>query len=268
VVVTGANGFIGRHLVKHFTAAGWEVRSLARPTWELGRPLGSVVDGADLVIHTALAPYSSPDAHERNLEGSRVLIEEVRNHPPTRLIFISSVSARPDARSSYGRDKFALQSMLAGPRELAIRPGLVLGDGGLFHRIRSVLRRGRVVPLVGGGRQLVQTVYVDDLVAAASAAVDQGLSGVITVAERTPVRFSELLRETARLMHRRVLFVSVPARLVALGLMSAEKLGIALPVSRDSLVGLQTAELAEVDDIPGVEVRDFRASLASLIEPA
>jgi NADH dehydrogenase len=263
-VVPGASGFSGRHVVKRSTTEGWLVRPLARPTWELGRPLGDALDGADVVVHTALASYSAPEAHRRNLDGSRLVIQEVRGHPPTRLVFISSISARADARSAYGRDKFELQSSLAGPRELAVRPGLVLGDGGLFHRIRSIVAR-RVVPLVGGGHQMVQTVHIDDLIAAISVAIRDGRSGTLTVAEHTPVRFRDLLGECARQMHRRVLFVPVPTWLVAIALASAERLRIPLPVSRDNLVGLQTTEVASTDDQPGLEIRDYRSSLASLI---
>lgn len=268
MVVTGASGFIGRHLVTSFTNAGWNVRGLSRPGWELGRPLGSALDKAEVVIHTALVPYTKPEAHQQNVDGSRAVFLEVRDHPPTRLVFLSSVAARADARSMYGRDKFALESSLTDERELAIRPGLVLGDGGLFHRITSTVARGPIVPLVAGGHQLIHTVHVDDLTDAVAAAIEEGRSGRMTVAERAPVRFRDLLRETARQMHRRVLFVNVPADLVALVLLSAEKLGISLPVSRDNLIGLQTTELVEPDEIPGVHFRDYRASLASLMDPA
>lgn len=269
MVVTGGRGFIGRHLVEHFTKAGWEVRSLARPTWELRQPLGQGLIGADVVVHTALAPYARGDAHEVNVVGSRLLVEEVRRHPPTRFIFLSSVSARANAASAYGRDKFEIQSMLAGPRELSIRPGLVLGDGGLFDRIRSTLMHGRIVPLIGGGHQPLQTVHIDDLVTSIDASIRLGRSGVLTVAEQNPVEFRTLLFECARLMRRRVLFLPVPVRLVAVALRLAELVRIHLPVSRDNLLGLQTTEPADVDnDLAGlgVKVRDYRDSLAAIIE--
>ena len=193
------------------------------------------------------------------------LLRRSKIDPPTRLVFLSSISARHDALSVYGRDKFELESLLRGPRELVVRPGLVLGDGGLFHRIRSIVARRPVVPLVGGGQQLIQTVHIDDLIAAISAAIREGRSGTLTVAEPTPVRFRELLAECAQQMHRRVLFIPVPAPVVALVLVSAERLRIRLPVSRDNLVGLQTTVVAKTDDIPGVDIRDYRSSLASLI---
>ena len=37
VAITGANGFIGSHLVRSFGNAGWEVRELVRRDIELGR---------------------------------------------------------------------------------------------------------------------------------------------------------------------------------------------------------------------------------------
>jgi NADH dehydrogenase len=268
MVVTGANGFIGQHLVSHFADAGWDVRSLARPDWELTQPLGSSLTGAEVVVHTALVPYARPKAHDLNVSGSRMVIEEVRAQRGTRLIFLSSVSARATAGSSYARDKYEIQSMLNGPFELAVRPGLVLGNGGLFDRIRSVVARGRIVPLVGGGHQRVQTVHIDDLVQAIDAAIRTERAGVLTIAESTPVEFRTLLAECARQMNRHVFFVSVPARLVGMILSALEGLGFVLPVSRDNLIGLQSTETADVgDDLRtlGVSIRDYRASLQSIV---
>jgi nucleoside-diphosphate-sugar epimerase len=52
VAVTGANGFIGQHIVRHFSDAGWEVRAILRP----GRQC-TVPPGVELVA----APLAAAD---------------------------------------------------------------------------------------------------------------------------------------------------------------------------------------------------------------
>jgi nucleoside-diphosphate-sugar epimerase len=279
VVITGPNGFIGARLVRHFSSDGWDVRAMVygEPAqrlpgvtyrqWTLAEPLGDVLDGADCVIHGAFVKYDQKDASRLNVGGSERLLAECRAAGVGRMVFLSSMSARRDALSQYGRDKFRLQEALDGPRELGVRPGLVLGDGGLFHSLQRFVSGRRVVPLVGGG-QLFQTVYIDDLASAIQAGVRLGLSGLVTVAEREPVSFRELLAETARLMGRRVVFVPVPYRAVDLGMRMAGLLRVRLPVSPDNLAGLRGLEAQDVGpDLQrlGIEVRDYRASLRAIL---
>lgn len=280
VVITGANGFIGSHLVGRFVADGWAVRALVqripdRPvvgvdyrTWHLADPARTeLLAGADCLIHCAFAPYDRPDATELNVEGSRRLLETARAAGVGRTIFLSSIAARAGAPSRYGRDKFVIQALFDGPRELVIRPGLVLGHGGLFERIRRFVARRRVVPLVGGGQRF-QTVHVDDLGAAIDIGIERGLSGIVTVAEPEPVAFGELLRETVRQMGVNVRFVPVPYAAVALAMRVARAVHIRLPVSADNLEGLRVVQPEDVrDDLArlGLTVRDYRASLRALM---
>jgi nucleoside-diphosphate-sugar epimerase len=266
-VVTGGSGFIGRHLVRQLEETGWDVRAPSRAQWELGRPLGPLLDGADVVIHGAFVPYDQPNASELNRVGTRLILGEVRGRGSVRFVFLSSISARAGTPSRYGRDKFELQSVLAGPSELAVRPGLVLGDAGLFDRIRGLVGRGGIVPLVGGGRTL-QTVHIDDLVAAIGIAVDRKLDGVLTIAESQPVTFRALLLEAARQMGVRVRLVPVPFWAVDAGLRIARVLRVRLPVSSDNLSGLRALQPEDVTaDTARLEmpIRDYRASLAAII---
>ena len=83
-------------------------------------------------------------------------------------MFLSSQSATPHATSSYGRTKLEAERRLLeteGIRIVNLRPGLVTGPGagGLFQRVSSTVERLPIVPLLGGGRAIVQPIHVDDL---------------------------------------------------------------------------------------------------------
>ncbi len=116
VLVTGASGFVGRHLTADFAARGAVVRGLVRPgSGPLSpgvepAPAEGVLDrealrracaGVDTVVHLAARvhvmrdPAPDPLAEFRrvNVEGTRVLLEEAAAAGVRRFLFVSSVKA-------------------------------------------------------------------------------------------------------------------------------------------------------------------------------
>ncbi|HEY3742719.1 MAG TPA: NAD(P)-dependent oxidoreductase, partial [Bryobacteraceae bacterium] len=131
ILVTGASGFIGSALVEHLHAEAVRYRE--------PRPLD-----ADVIIHCA-HDFSS-GALTRNIELARALL------PARRVLYFSSCSAVPHARSEYGSTKYRVEQLFKDAGHTIIRPGLVIGLGGLFLRSTRPLRSARIVPLVNGGR--------------------------------------------------------------------------------------------------------------------
>src|SRR6185436_7196060 len=183
IAITGASGVVGRHLCMHFLRAGWRVRALVRnasapafdsrvETFAIDLPETidtRAFDGADAVVHAAYATRGgAAEAVRRTNElGTARVIDAARAARVRRFIFVSTLAARADADSYYGRSKKRLEDQLDAARDLAIRPGLVLAaDGGLAQRLWSTMRTLHVAPLIAGGRQIVQTVHIDDLCAA------------------------------------------------------------------------------------------------------
>ena len=122
IAVTGATGFLGRYLVRHFTALGHRLRCWYRPTSDrsgfegslaaidwllgtLGDPTATtrLVQGVDAVVHAAVqwpGPRHSPTRArgetdletflETNLMGSLRLFQAARAAGVSRFIFIST----------------------------------------------------------------------------------------------------------------------------------------------------------------------------------
>lgn len=121
IVVTGADGFIGRNLRQHLAERpGVEVRSFGRS--QNPKELAALVDGADFVFH--LAGVNRPtDPVEFEL-GNVALTEALcraftdrrtNGQPVQTIVYASSVQAEQD--NPYGRSKQAAERLLLATTE-------------------------------------------------------------------------------------------------------------------------------------------------------
>jgi nucleoside-diphosphate-sugar epimerase len=169
VLISGAGGFVGRHLALAMACSGHDVVALVRraPPAEIGQHERIRITRADLalthqalppgpfdaLIHCAAAiPSAIPDETELtriNLEGSRRLFEHAVKSGVSVIVFCSSMAVYgrvvadvigPDspvnAPGTYGRSKLASENELAelcrmhtGLRALSIRLPGVVGPG-------------------------------------------------------------------------------------------------------------------------------------------
>jgi nucleoside-diphosphate-sugar epimerase len=288
IAVTGATGLVGRHLCDHFRRLGWRVRALVRnlslypfntegvEVFHCDLP-GAVDErafaGARAIVHCAyMTRFTSLDAAYRvNDLGTREVLELSRSAGVKSFVFLSSQSAHEAARSYYGRSKLTLEKLLDPGRDVIIRSGLVLGKGGsgLFHRMCDMIRKAKVIPVFGGGRQPIQTIHVEDLCRAVEAAVTKGLTGLFTVAEPKALEVRQLLEMIASRLGRRPLFMPLPIPPALAFLRVVEAFGVPFPVSSENLLGLQclravdtTHDLAAL----GITARSAQESLAEVLD--
>jgi len=287
VVVTGASGLLGRPLCTHLARRGWEVRALVRrpesmagapPEVRIGRcDLPGAIDesllaGADALVHAAYGTRVTNLAEARrvNEDGTRAVLEASRRAGHRRFVFVSSLTAHPDAPSYYARSKHALEGLLDPRRDLAVRPGLILArEGhGLFQQMQAAARGARVLPLFGGGRQPLQTVHIDDLCEAIARALERDLTGALNVAEAEPVPLATFLRMIAERLRVRCLFVPLPFGPMLALIRATEALRLPFPLKSESLLGLKALrEVSVTEDLRRLDlrVRTVAESLADLL---
>jgi len=250
ILILGASGFIGSHLTRYAAERGHDVVALCRSgklsgvgvvaqAWQLGKPLApatlETIDCAILLAHD----FEGEAGAQRTRAGTLAAIAQLRGAKVGRSLYFSSYSAGVHAESIYGRTKFAIEQALASERGvLLIRPGLVLGDAGIYGRIRTWARRFPVVPLPDGGRGQVPVITIERLCRETldlTEALDPGREANIFEPRLKSLR--QLVLEAAAEVGRRpwILPVPTPALMFALGL--AQRLRIRLPVNADNLAG-------------------------------
>lgn len=257
-IVTGANGFLGKSICRALTEAGFNVRALVRNP-EAQRALDPIARGGvfrcDLpggidesafdgniraLIHCAYSTAAGPPDQIRrtNIEGTETLLRLARKASVPRIVFISSLSAHPGATSLYGRTKLQLEGLFTTPADTVIKPGTIIGPGGIFDHAREMLRRLPIVPLFYDDRKL-QTIWIGDACAGILAAVRGELPGTFVLAHPRAIPLREFYCGVASLDGRRPAFLPFPGDLAVAILSALEKTGVSLPIHADNLRGFK-----------------------------
>jgi len=249
VAVTGATGFLGRHLVPALTARGFRLRLLARDGsaplhWEglvaetvRGRmndaaSLAALVADADVVIHMAglTRARSRQEFLAVNRDGAARLGEAVARHAPgAHLIGISSLAARAPQLSAYAESKRAGEEALASVftgRLSILRPPVIYGP---WDRATLGIFRAATLPLIplpGPPEARIAMIHATDAAAAiaALAAWEDAPGGTRhALADMRPGGYAlrEILTMAAEAVGRRPRFLPLPAALIRLGGLAA-----------------------------------------------
>ena len=199
LALTGAGGFVGRHVISAATAEGWEVAGLVRSeesartvTHAGGAPimvpslgvdaLTPALAGAAAVVH--LAQIGSERRGETfdavNVEGTRAVAAAARAAGVPRIVYFSGLGVARYGMAPRTTDRYFLSKLRAetalfesGLEVLVLRPSYIVGPrDGLVTSLLKQMAAGEVEQ-VGDGSYRMQPIAVRD----AAAAVVAGIGG-------------------------------------------------------------------------------------------
>lgn len=272
LLVTGGAGLIGRSLLLALLRAGHHVRLLARratsrvdewpdgvESWDAdvgdeGSIAGSAA-GCEAVVHIAGIEREQAPAQtfaRVNVEGTRHLVAEARRAGRPRFVFVSSLGA-DRGQSAYHRSKREAEGIVRSYEGdwRIVRPGNVYGPGdGVVSLLLRMVRTLPVVPVIDGGDQPFQPVWVDDLAEGLLAVTmrEDVSRRVIEVAGTETWTMHGLLDELERVTGRRPARVPVPSGVASLGARVADVLGASPPVNEDVLTMLAEGNIVRAPE--------------------
>jgi NADH dehydrogenase len=267
IAVIGGTGFVGRAIVEKLAATGARILILARNAERaksvkvfgaVGQisavagnalnddELAAVIEPADMVVNLIgiLAPSGRQkfEALQAELPGRIGKMAAVKG--VTNIVHLSAIGASLKSPSLYARTKAEGERALLRqfPSAIVLRPSVIFGPGdGLFARFGQMAMFAPALPLVGGGRNRMQPVYVgnvaDSVVAALKGMATHGQ--IYQLGGPHIYSFAELMRFILKATERRRMLVSVPFSLMAIPTFFAGLLPNP-PVTSDQLKLLKT----------------------------
>lgn len=194
VLVVGAGGFVGRHLVERLASRGHRVRAADREgrpggaperhrvAWlaaDITRPedVAGLAGGCDAVVHLAGVRRESPgrtftDVH---VEGTRHLLEEAHRADARRFVFVSALGVEASG-DAFGRSKRRAEREVrgAGLEGVVLRPAVIVGPGDHFTgALVRWLERYRYFPIPEAWDGVVRPAAIEDVAEALCQCVER-----------------------------------------------------------------------------------------------
>lgn len=241
VFITGATGFVGRHIASRLVEDGHELRCLVRSTeseaaWFLkgigaeviegdihvSHSLASGAAGCDAVIHLVGIIFEGPGAatfEQVHVEGTRNMILAADAAGIRRFIHMSALGTRSGAAAAYHRTKWDAEEIVrtSGLDYTIFRPSIIYGPGGDFiDMLMKQIRLMPVVPVIGNGRYRMQPIAVDDVAACFSASLKTAtaVNKIYEIGGPEALSYNEMIDILFRVMGKRRVKAHVPVALV------------------------------------------------------
>lgn len=197
ILVTGAGGFVGAHLLKRLSALGCPVLALVRSRTDAERlhavfgslhcattadtpSLKRAMLGVEQVIHLAgIFRESWGETFEAaHVEGTRRLLDTAREAKVRHLVYVSVLGAAPDRIYPFVRSKWLGEGEVraSGVPFTILRPSLLFGEGDHFLMPLTRFLRSSPYAFIPGYEPLrCQPLWVGDLVSCLVQTVECGV---------------------------------------------------------------------------------------------
>ena len=188
ILVTGASGFVGSHLVPKLVESGYKVRCLVRPWSWIGQlkkhmvelATGDVTDADSLkqamkdvetVIHlVAIVRESRWATFSRiNVQGTKNVVQAAAASGVKRFIHVGALgSSSENPRYDYLYSKWQGEEVVrsSGLDFTILKPSAMFGKGAGFidALVRSLKMFPLLAPIAGPGETRLQPIWVEDVV--------------------------------------------------------------------------------------------------------
>jgi uncharacterized protein YbjT (DUF2867 family) len=232
ILLTGATGYIGGHLLRSLEKQGYRLRCLARRPQALQQkasPSTEVVQGdvldrlsldsalreVDVAYYLVHSMSSSGSFEEADRQGASNFGEAAKAAGVKRIIYLGGLGSDQEALSPHLRSRQEVGQILrqSGVPVLEFRASIVIGSGSLsFEMIRSLVERLPIMITPKWVNVPAQPIAIDDLLEYLLAALQLPVSEyrVYEIGGADQVSYADIMRVYARHRGRTVRMIPVP----------------------------------------------------------
>jgi uncharacterized protein YbjT (DUF2867 family) len=233
VLVMGATGYVGSHLLQPLANAGYRVRAAARDPRRLHLPPGvepvaadvrdaplvrTALEGVDTAFYLVHTLGSGADYAEHDRAAARIFAQAARDAGVRRIVYLGGLGQDQAALSEHLASRHEVGRLLAesGVPVVEFRASIVIGSGSTsFEMIRNLTEKLPVMTTPRWVRMPAQPISVDDVVAYLVAAVGADLPAgeshrIYGIGGADIVTYGDLLSLYARRRGLKRLIIPVP----------------------------------------------------------
>lgn len=243
IAITGASGFVGGAIARHFVEKGWRVIGFGRrvsqiegmdyQVWNIEEAKAKYPDPIDVLVHSAAKVDDFGDYkafYQANVLGTQHVLE--RFSQAGQFIFVSSSSVYdPLAKekmniaetfpygeqylNAYGETKMLAEKLLLSQRKenlVILRPRAIygVGDTTLLPRLLKA-KRGRFLLGIGDGKNEFSLTYIGNILHALDLVVKREFrQEIFNITDTETLHLDELLRLFAEYMNWDVQRLYIP----------------------------------------------------------
>ena len=282
ILVTGANGFVGSHMIPALLQAGHRVVALVRDDdggaqvkrrlpapkrdaveirhGDVTRPdtLPAALDGADAVVHLAAIARDWDGGQTLrlvNAEGTRNVVAAMRGAGVERLVHLGALGVTDEPDLHYASSKAKAMGIVRGSGLgwTILAPSLLFGlRDGFFNLLAGLVRMSPgIVPITGSGRARFQPLAIEDLCRACVIALgdDTYVGRELLLGGPRYWTYREIVEEVLRAIGARRLLMPMPVAVIRLVAGAAEAVRAPFPVATDQLRQLRHDNIGPLDSV-------------------
>lgn len=292
ILVTGATGFVGGHVVAALQAQGYPLRVLVRTPAKAEKlkaggveiAAGDIFEPPSLakaaremntVIHlVGIIQEVGRATFERvHVAGTHNVLAAAQAAGVPRFLYISGLGAGPRAPAKYHRTKYAAEEAVraSGLEYLIFRPSVLCGPGdGFVSLLLKMIRTSPVVPIIGDGRYQLQPLYIQDL----CTCILRGLEDpsvwnqTFEIGGADALEYNQILHLLLQHLGKSRLKIHIPLSLMKIQVKLMEKVLSRPPLSSDQLIimaGGNTCDITAVKKAFKLEPLGFKETIEKYV---
>jgi uncharacterized protein YbjT (DUF2867 family) len=226
ILVTGATGFVGRHVVAALDEAGASVSAMTRRPekyrgpgtavkGDVGDPdsLRGALEGQD-VAYYLVHSLAHADFAERDRDGARAFGEAAAAAGTPQVVYLGGLGNDEDDLSPHLRSRREVERILSDAVPTTVlRAGIVIGDGSISWEIlRQLIERLPIMITPRWVETRTQPIALADAVRYLTgvAGLDAAVEETFEIGGPEPMTYREMMLTLARMTGRHRLIVPVP----------------------------------------------------------
>ncbi len=266
IFITGGTGFVGRHIIRLALKKGHQVTALIRSIEKARQVLGEESDlkfvkgdisdpeslqqgmkDCDAVIHLVGIIYEIRKKgavfEAVHYQGTLNVLKAIEKTGIKRLLHMSALGARPNAKARYQKTKWAAEEAIrkSNLQWTVFRPTLIFGpEDDFINKFEKMTRYMPFLPVIGSGKTRFQPIWIEDVANCYVQAIENSntIGEAYGLGGPEVFTFEDLMKLMLRVKNRKRLILKIPKKLAIFNTKILEKMMDPAPLSMDQLIML------------------------------